>query len=540
MNIVLIAFSQDQQIKTAEKYQFTSKCLVTNDIYEQQKQLWQFDKAVIILDKLSFNLSAEYKFEHLTNNLEPNFSIFRTLKLLGYQQVLVSLEQIKLQKYKQAITQLEQSILSIFNDNERISEDERNVFSLKNPELKIVQNCESDEIQKFFHNEINLTQKLIFSTECIVVRHDEEFHVLKVLQGSLYVGQLLKSTQTMSWIKQINVSTTGEISVKFEDNKKLEGVLCSYQHCPDEIIKLEVEIQLAEIPILPLRDVFRKMGQVKMIFGNQEFEIQNTNKNSIEFLGIKTKNGNLIENSKHIDFRQCQLSLQIINQASLKFLNLTSKPILFFINSYQTIVFYGQISKIIEKKNKKVDLNQYFPIQKFKFTQNMIFRQNEDLRYFCRICKAKKINRVLKECGHLRYCNDCVDFCLESKECYYCTKSLTKTYPISVIYLDEKIFIDLQDGKKQFQQFTSKQIIEENQISSYLKLIYKQQKDGFLDFQTIYCNLCDYSMNKNFNCCSNNHIILTCEKCIPTVCLECQDQISFSYKIDYEFLEDLH
>ncbi|CAD8158538.1 unnamed protein product [Paramecium pentaurelia] len=541
MNIVLIAFSQEQQIQAAEIYQFASTYFVTSDIYQQQKELWKYDKAVVILDQFPTNLTKLNKVEHLTNNLDSNYTIFKTLKLLGYQQVLVSLEKIKLQKYKQAITKLEQTIISIFDDQERELEDERNVFSLKNPTLKVVKNCEQNEIKKFFHNEINQTSKLIDDTECIVVRHEEAVHVIKVLKGALYVGQLLKSIKDKAWIQQINISQSGEIFVKFEDNKQLKGILCSYQFCPEEINTLEVEIQLCELPILPPRDVFRKMGQLKMIFYDQEFGIQNSHNNPIQLIGIKQKNNvNINENPKDINFCVCKLALKIIQDDQSKLLNIVSKPIVFFINPYQTVVFYGKITNILEMKNRKIELAQYFPIPKFQITQNMILRDNHDLRQFCRICKTKQVNRVLKECGHLRYCGECVDLCLESKECFYCNRTLTNCYSLSVIYLDQKIFDQLSKRNDQICQINTFKVIEDEKIPKLLKLIYEQQKEGKLDFQTIYCKICDTLMSQRLISCSNGHITLICEECDPVDCKECKADITQKVKILYRFQDDLY
>ncbi|CAD8145794.1 unnamed protein product [Paramecium octaurelia] len=541
MNIVLIAFSEEQQIQTANKYQFASTCYITSDIYQQQKELWKFDNAVVVLDQFPINLSKLNNDEHLTNSLDPNFSIFKTLKLLGYQQVLVSLEQIKLQQYKQAISQLEQIIISIFNDQERIIEEERNVFSLKNPILKVVQNCEQNEIQKFFHNEINLTTNLIDQTECIVVRHEEPFHVIKVLQGALYVGQLLKSITCQAWIQQIKIGPSGEVLVKFEENKILQGILCSYQYCPEQINAFDVEIQLSELPILPPRDVFRKMGQLKMIFYNQEFLIQNSHNSPIQLLGIKDKiNGKITENPKKLNFGICKLTLKIIPEAEKILLNVVSKPIVYFLNNYNTVVFYGQITNILETKNRKIELAQYLPLPKFERNKNMTLKNNEDLRYLCRICKAKQVNRVLKECGHLRYCSECVDLCLESKECFYCNRSLSKCYALSVIYLDQITFDQLSKKKNQIFQINPSKIIQDENIPTYLKLIYEQQKGGKLDYQTIYCKICDNLLAQRLFSCSNGHVTLTCEECNPTDCKECKADMTQKVEILYKFQDDLY
>jgi len=55
-----------------------------------------------------------------------------------------------------------------------------------------------------------------------------------------------------------------------------------------------------------------------------------------------------------------------------------------------------------------------------------------DYRQRCRVCRTEKAKYVPTNCGHLRYCNDCKDICMEAKQCLYCDKPSNSTQSFNI------------------------------------------------------------------------------------------------------------
>lgn len=62
---------------------------------------------------------------------------------------------------------------------------------------------------------------------------------------------------------------------------------------------------------------------------------------------------------------------------------------------------------------------------------------NRDLRNLCRICKEAPFDTLLLSCGHLRYCSDCSDQCIENKSCYYCDKEVKQKKRLPITYFED-------------------------------------------------------------------------------------------------------
>lgn len=97
---------------------------------------------------------------------------------------------------------------------------------------------------------------------------------------------------------------------------------------------------------------------------------------------------------------------------------------------------HKEVAVVYPKDPKVTILIPTYP----KEPKSELIINNKDIRPMCRICKEQNANTILLQCGHLRYCSECVEGCVENKICYYCDKAITNQKLLNLIRVDDTLY----------------------------------------------------------------------------------------------------
>ncbi|KAM3139211.1 hypothetical protein pb186bvf_008621 [Paramecium bursaria] len=439
----------------------------------------------------------------------------------------------------------------IFNDKD-LPKEEQNPLNLPIPNIEfyitkgqkqfyndeIIQN-EEEEIKtfkeaiiKFFqYQNPSISDQLLF--QVLIAFPQNKQLLIRMLGGSLQKEQLVSIKDGKfqvdsifcqnKEVDQISASQIAKINITMKkqyDVKPLD-VGIGYFKQIQYYQKIKLHIVFDDITHEAIQPRIRKPQDVTvMINGRQENSKNTSQANAIIENG--QPNVNIPYKQKFMPY---EIELTLKEKTYFVYPKMDSLVFVFEANKPDTLVYYGRIVEstlqTIEEPFKQfLLLPEYAPQTNPKYIIQ-INNQPQDLRYLCRICKEQKAKLIVRECGHLRYCSECIQQCHEAKECFFCSQKMEKFFDSEIVRLklDNKL----------------------NKDDLYIKLTKQQPYSNF----SYTCRQCD-KLYRAYQYCPSDHIMELCTDCkLEKGCLQvladktvCGKQLSEKKLIQFEFPDE--
>ncbi|CAD8070414.1 unnamed protein product [Paramecium sonneborni] len=513
-----------------------------NNELECLKQFSLFEYAILFLQDLEFQQFTMDNF---------NFRMLKLLQYFNYKQVFLVYDEIETQKNDTQIqnlyTWINQEVNSIFNNEQLNEQQEQNNFTIPLPEIKTQTQPMQNDFFNFFKNIENLENQ----DQILVVMENNNVNegIAYIVNGFIINGQTilyqeqdaLQKVQITNFVdyfskKEINFAQKGDIiEFKFNLNKKIGGFL--FGLCQDKYLLLNKEVTANLVCPVNVGQggihKFQKSDSKAFFFG-------------IEMLLEKKKilgqlNGNKYDEMKQLTTKPFGMTFRFTKQQFYLTSHIIDKNLPFLVvknkNFPVVTIFCAKIlnKEIINITKQQVQKQKVVLIPKLTSppSQNMV-SNGVDFRQKCRVCKTENIRYVPTDCGHLRYCNECKDICIEAKQCLYCENICTSTQSFNIHLTKE----NLQEVKS----INQKQILEyftgnpDKKMLPILNIFNEINVEQNIQCE-INCDNCD-SVITSYSICKNNHLTLLCDLCQIPECKKCNEKLIFKQKIIYQFPDD--
>ncbi|CAD8067484.1 unnamed protein product [Paramecium primaurelia] len=512
-----------------------------NDDLKLLQQLSMFEYAILILTDLELN---QYNMD------KYNFRMIKLLQYYNYKQIFIVYDQNDINSNDTQLQNLyawiNQEVNQIFNDEGFNDLQEQNILGFPIPEIKTQSQPTQNDLLNFFKNDGDIANSeliLVMVQETNVNKGTAQVingfvlngqTVLYQEQGALQKVQITKFVDYFSK-KEINFAQKGDIiEFQFNINKKIDGFLFGLNQNKYLLQSKEIKGNFI-CPQTVGQGVMQKIQKTdsKSYFYGIEFQLEK-----------KKILGELIHNSyvdmKNITKKPFGMQFRFTKQLYITPKILEKNFTLFIIKNKhlpQQLIFSGKIlnqdliniTKAQPQKQKIV----LIPELTSPPLQNMI-NNGVDYRQRCRVCRTEKARYVPTNCGHLRYCNDCKDICMEAKQCLYCDKPSDSIQSFNIHLTKQQL--------QYLKQMTQQQIFEYfagNPSKDMLPfIIINNEINVEQNFQyEIKCDNCDSRITQ-YSICSKNHQTLLCDDCQIQECQTCKEQLPIKQKIIYMFPDD--
>ncbi|CAK77364.1 unnamed protein product (macronuclear) [Paramecium tetraurelia] len=512
-----------------------------NNDHKCLQQLSMFEYAILFLKDLEF---------HQFTMDNYNFRMLKLLQFYKYKQIFIIYDEndsnSSIAQLQNLYSWIDQEVNSIFYDERFNDQQEENQLGFSIPKIKILSEPTQNDFMEFFNDEADIKD----SDLILAIINETEVNkgIAQVIDGFILNGQTvlyqeqvaLQKVQIKNFVdyfskQEKNFAQKGDIiEFQFDLKKKINGLLIGLRQ--DKYLLQPKEIKGDFIcPQIVGQGGIQKIqkSDSKAFFYGIECQIE------------KKKIFGQLENGTYKDFKNITskpfgMSFRISKQLYLT-PNILQKNIILSIpknkNLTQQQIFCGkiktqdifQVTKVQVQKKKVVLIPELTSIP----SENMI-NNGVDYRQRCRVCRTERARYVPTNCGHLRYCNDCKDICMEAKQCLYCDKPSNNTQSFNIHLTKQQL--------QNLKSMTEQQIIEyfanhpDKEMLPFMK-VYNEINDEQNIYFEVNCDNCDSRITQ-YSICINNHQTLLCDECQIKECQACKDQLQNKQKIIFTFPDD--